>query len=112
MGVISEEQLEQALTVQKESAEPLGTVLVACGCASRLAIQDALARQSGFSFEPEHGHGTGLRTKLVEGAQTRAADREPNCLTAPGAEPRPPTGAACARAGAAAGSPRKAWCGV
>jgi hypothetical protein len=67
MGVISEEQLEQALTVQKESAEPLGTVLVACGCASRLAIQDALARQSGFSFEPEHGYGTGLRTKLVEG---------------------------------------------
>ena len=67
MGVISEEQLGQALTVQKESGEPLGQVLVGCGYASRLAIQDALARQSGFSFEPERGYGTGLRTKLVEG---------------------------------------------
>ena len=65
MGVISEEQLEQALEAQKESGEPLGKVLVACGHASRLAIQDALARQSGFAFEPEHGYGTGLRTKLV-----------------------------------------------
>ena len=56
---------EQALEAQKESGEPLGKVLVACGHASRLAIQDALARQSGFAFEPEHGYGTGLRTKLV-----------------------------------------------
>src|SRR5436309_3167238 len=65
MGVISEEPLEQALGVQEESGGRLGDILIARGYTSRLAIQDALAQQSGLWLEPEEGYGTGLRAKLI-----------------------------------------------
>src|SRR5436309_3927152 len=65
MGVISEEQLEQALKVQEESGDRLGDILIACGYTSRLAIQDALAQQSGLWLKPEEGYGTGLRAQLI-----------------------------------------------
>ena len=66
MGVISEEQLEQALEVQEESGGRLGDILIARGYTSRLAIQDALAQQSGLWLEPEEGYGTGLRAQLIK----------------------------------------------
>ena len=65
MGVISEEQLEQALEVQEESGGRLGDILIARGYTSRLAIQDALAQQSGLWLEPEEGYGTGLRRGCI-----------------------------------------------
>src|SRR5215467_11024020 len=77
-GVISEEQLDEALTFQEKSGEDLGDLLVSRGLASRIAIQDVLAEQVGVDHEPERGFGTGLRAKLV--------DRESR---APGAEPGP-----------------------
>src|SRR6266571_2049010 len=67
MGLITAKQLEQALAAQQEGGERLGEVLIARGYTSRLAIEDALARQSGFLLEPEGGYGSGLRAKLVEG---------------------------------------------
>src|SRR5262249_20647629 len=72
MGVISEEQLEQALKVQEESGERLGDILIARGYTSRLAIQDALAQQSGLWLEPGEGYGTGPRAQLIR-REERAA---------------------------------------
>jgi acyl-CoA synthetase (AMP-forming)/AMP-acid ligase II len=65
MGVITPEQLEEALTVQARTGERLGDVLIELGYTSRLAIHDALAEQSELFLEPESGYGTGLREKLV-----------------------------------------------
>src|SRR5919204_2361252 len=65
MGVISEEQLEEALKIQEESGDRLGDILIARGYTSRLAIQDALAQQSGLWLQPEEGYGTGLRAQLI-----------------------------------------------
>src|SRR5438093_386815 len=45
MGVISQEQLEEALAVQARTGERLGEILIERGYTSRLAIQDALAEQ-------------------------------------------------------------------
>jgi len=65
MGVISEDQLEEALELQEQSGERLGDILIARGYTSRLAIQDALAHQSGLLLQPEEGYGTGLRAQLI-----------------------------------------------
>jgi DNA repair exonuclease SbcCD ATPase subunit len=81
MGVISHEQLEQALAVHGETGQLLGEVLVSRGFASRLAIQDALAKQAGYLLEPESGYGTGLRMKLVEG-EGRSAPPAPSATAA------------------------------
>src|SRR5919201_1046295 len=77
MGVITPEQLDEALEIQAETGERLGEILVDRGFTSRLAIHDALAEQSQLFLEPESGYGTGLRAQLVkrEGrGKSRAAE--------------------------------------
>src|SRR5919201_3949531 len=66
MGVITPEQLDEALEIQAETGERLGEILVDRGFTSRLAIHDALAEQSELFLEPESGYGTGLRAQLVK----------------------------------------------
>lgn len=66
MGVISPEQLDEALEIQTQTGERLGEILIDRGFTSRLAIHDALAEQSELFLEPESGYGTGLRAQLVK----------------------------------------------
>jgi hypothetical protein len=79
MGLISQEQLVQALDAQRRSGELLGEVVIRLGFATRLAIQDALAKQSGVLLRPEAGFGGGLRCELVrrEGRRESAVDQQP-----------------------------------
>ena len=50
-GVVSAEDIEQALTEQKQSRARLGEILIARGWTSRAAIIDALAEQAELLFE-------------------------------------------------------------
>ena len=79
MGLISQEQLVQALEVQRRTGELLGEVVVGLGFVTRLAIQDALANQSGVLLTPEAGFGGGLRDELIrrESRRGSAVDQQP-----------------------------------
>ena len=74
MGLISEEQLVQALEAQERTGELLGEVLIGRGFVTRLAIQDALATQRGVLLTPDPGFGGGLRGELIR----RESRREPS----------------------------------
>lgn len=65
MGLISEEQLVQALEAQEPTGELLGEVLIGLGFLSRLTLQDALAKQRGVLLKPDPGFGGGLRGELI-----------------------------------------------
>lgn len=47
-GLISREDLEEALAEQKRSGERLGQILVSTGCVNRLALSQAIAQQCGL----------------------------------------------------------------
>lgn len=63
-GVISADELGEALAEQQHSGQLLGELLVALGWATRPAIVDALAEQAGVQIERERGFGTGLRGEI------------------------------------------------
>ncbi|HSC92964.1 MAG TPA: hypothetical protein VLB86_15025 [Gaiellaceae bacterium] len=63
-GVISAEELGDALEEQQVSGLRLGEILIARGFASRPGIAEALAEQRGLVLEPERGFGTGLRGQI------------------------------------------------
>ena len=79
MGLISEEQLVQALEAQHRTGELLGEVLIGLGFVTRLAIQDALAKQRGVLLEPDPGFGGGLRDELIrrESRRESSVDQQP-----------------------------------
>ena len=79
MGLISEEQLVQALEAQRRTGELLGEVLIHLGFVTRLAIQDALAKQRGVLLKPDPGFGGGLRGELIR----RESRREPSIAKQP-----------------------------
>jgi hypothetical protein len=79
MGLISEEQLLDALKAQERTGEPLGEVLVGRGYVTRLAIQDALASQRGVLLKADSGFGGGLRDELIR----RESRREPSVAQRP-----------------------------
>lgn len=64
-GVITSEELEDALSEQVRSGRRLGEILIGRGLASPPAIVDALAEQAGQLFESEQGFGSGLRAEIV-----------------------------------------------
>ena len=74
MGLISEEQLAEALRAQERTGELLGEVLIGRGYVTRLAIQDALAVQRGVLLKADPGFGGGLRDELIR----RESRREPS----------------------------------
>jgi hypothetical protein len=63
-GLVSEENLEHALAVQKESGRMLGAVLVERGYVSGPALAITLARQYGVELATERGFGTGLWAEI------------------------------------------------
>ena len=63
-GLLSREELEQALIVHKETGRKLGAILVERGYVSGPALAIALARQHGVEFTTERGFGTGLWAEL------------------------------------------------
>jgi hypothetical protein len=64
LGVVSAQEVEEALEEQERSGERLGEILIRLGYASRIAIMDALAEQAGLLLEPERGFGSGLRDEI------------------------------------------------
>lgn len=59
-GLLTEEQLEHALTVQESTGRPLGEVIVTLGYASPGAVANALAEQYGGTLRTEYGVSAGL----------------------------------------------------
>lgn len=60
-GFLTQEQLDQAIAVQRASGRPLGQVLVEGGFASAGAVANALAEQHGGLLKTEFGVSAGLR---------------------------------------------------
>jgi hypothetical protein len=79
-GVLSTDQLAQALAEQQKSGGLLGEVIVAQGLASRHEVARALAEQSGLVLDQELGFGSGLLDEIRrrhEGQPREAPDGEP-----------------------------------
>src|SRR5215212_9707446 len=70
-GVLTPEELEEALAIQARDGGLLGEIIVACGYACRPTITNALAEQRGMVLQPQAGFGSGLRGKI----QRRHAER-------------------------------------
>jgi hypothetical protein len=63
-GLLSEEQLEQALREQAATGGRLGDKLVDLGYVTRHALARLLAEQTGVEFDVDSGFGTGLLAEL------------------------------------------------
>ena len=63
-GLVSEDDLVEALAEQERSGQRLGEVLVERGLVSAAAIANALAEQRGGFLKSEYGFGTGLRALM------------------------------------------------
>jgi hypothetical protein len=63
-GLLSQEQLEQALAEQHAMGGRLGDKLVELGYVTRHALARLLAEQTGVEFDVDSGFGTGLLAEL------------------------------------------------
>ena len=63
-GLLSDDELEQALAKQQETGERLGETIVKCGFVSGPQLAAALAAQYGIELTTEKGFGTGLRSEI------------------------------------------------
>jgi hypothetical protein len=63
-GLLTKEELEHALAVQKETGRMLGAILVERGYVSGPSVAIALARQYGVELTTERGFGTGLWAEI------------------------------------------------
>lgn len=64
-GLLTPEQLEQALAQQREHKRPLGEIIVRLGFTTGPTIAQALATQHGRIFKSEYGFATGFDAKLA-----------------------------------------------
>jgi hypothetical protein len=76
-GLISEDDLIEALSAQEHSGRRLGEILVARGLVSGPAVANALAEQHGSFFKSEHGFGTGLRSSIERDSEPPGEAPEP-----------------------------------
>ena len=63
-GLLSDDELEQALAEQQRTGERLGETIVKCGFVSGPELAAALAAQYGIELTTEKGFGTGLRSEI------------------------------------------------
>jgi hypothetical protein len=87
-GLLTEEQVTEALEEQQRSGRKLGEILVSSGVVSGPAIANALAEQRGTVVKTEYGFGTGLAAKRrpaeavapppVEAPQAPPAPKQPD----------------------------------
>jgi hypothetical protein len=68
-GLVSEQELEDALAEQAVSGGRLGEVLIELGYATRASIMDALAQQASLLIDIEKGFGSGLREQIGRRSQ-------------------------------------------
>jgi hypothetical protein len=66
-GLITSEQLEEALADQRESKQPLGEIFVRLGFANGPVIGQALATQHGRMLKSEYGFAMGFDAVLARG---------------------------------------------
>jgi hypothetical protein len=85
-GLLSEDQLEQALEEQALTGRRLGEILVEFGCVSHSVLSLTLAEQYGIDLTTETGFGTGLRAQ-IERRQDGERDKETGTPPLPVAVP-------------------------
>jgi hypothetical protein len=83
-GLITREQLEQALADQSETKRPLGEILIRLGFLSPAMVAQALATQQGRMIKSEYGFATGFDAKF---SGARATEPETPPALAPQPEP-------------------------
>jgi DNA repair exonuclease SbcCD ATPase subunit len=70
-GLLTAEELEDALAAQQTSGKRLGQILIDRGHVSGPALTNALAEQYGIELKTEEGFGTGLRAEIERRHSTR-----------------------------------------
>jgi chromosome segregation ATPase len=70
-GLLTAEELEDALAAQQTTGKRLGQILVDRGHVSGPALTNALAEQYGIELTTEEGFGTGLRAEIERRHSTR-----------------------------------------
>jgi hypothetical protein len=70
-GLLTAEELEDALAAQQTSGKRLGQILIDRGHVSGPALTSALAEQYGIELKTEEGFGTGLRAEIERRHTTR-----------------------------------------
>jgi hypothetical protein len=70
-GLLTAEELEDALAAQQTTGKRLGQILVDRGHVSGPALTNALAEQYGIELKTEEGFGTGLRAEIERRHSTR-----------------------------------------
>ena len=63
-GLLTSDELEQALALQQHTGERLGETIARCGFVSGPELASALAAQYGIELTTEKGFGTGLRSEI------------------------------------------------
>jgi chromosome segregation ATPase len=85
-GLLTAEELEDALAAQQTTGKRLGQILVDRGHVSGPALTNALAEQYGIELKTEEGFGTGLRAEI----ERRHSTRRPPAAVENAAEDTPP----------------------
>jgi DNA repair exonuclease SbcCD ATPase subunit len=70
-GLLTAEELEDALAAQQTTGKRLGQILIDRGHVSGPALTNALAEQYGIELKTEEGFGTGLRAEIERRHTTR-----------------------------------------
>jgi hypothetical protein len=93
-GLLTAEELEDALAAQQTTGKRLGQILVDRGHLSGPTLTNALAEQYGIELKTEEGFGTGLRAEIERRHSTRrppAAPKEAVAEPPPEASTEPET---------------------
>jgi hypothetical protein len=82
-GLLTEAQLEHALSVQQSTGRPIGEVIVTLGYASAGAVANALAEQHGGTLRTEYGVSTGFGRPRAAAAAPELPPEQAHFLLVP-----------------------------